>query len=79
MRIVLIIIATILSLISLLFIAISIEGLIQYSGQHMSNEARGFQSFFTALAFVFTVLAVLLWIYIFNKRKKQLPQDQGAV
>jgi hypothetical protein len=75
-RIALIILAIFLSLISLLLIGICIYGLIQYSGQPMGNEAGGFESFFTALAFGFTFPTIFLWVYIFSKRNRQVVKGE---
>ena len=68
-KIILIILAVILSIISLLLLAITITMVIEESGHTMGNEAYGYFSTALLLTLLFSIPTVILWVYIYKQNK----------
>jgi membrane protein implicated in regulation of membrane protease activity len=76
-RIILIILAAILSIISLLLLAITITMVIEESGHTMGNEAFGYFSTALILTIIFSIPTAIIWTYIYRKNKsKQLSTNK---
>jgi uncharacterized membrane protein len=67
MRILLFIVAGLLIVISIILVVACIQMKIEYWGENMGNEAGGFYSLFLALAVIFTLPAIMLWVYLLRR------------
>ncbi len=74
-KVILIILAVILSIISLLLLAITITMIIEEWGHTMGNEAFGYFSTALLLTMLFSIPTGILWFYIYKRKGKSEPSE----